>query len=251
MDFLEWLLSNLGEDANKDEVKKKLEEHVSAEIASKTPGLAKNKEDILNEKKSIQEEFEKYKGTYAELEKAGVTVETFTALKAENDKLKALDKSPEDIKERETAVYEQGKTTVLAQMEPKVKAEAQRADFAEKQLKDFTKKYIDYRAEASLREAVQSMDLKDDYMWFQGLKSNARVEYSEQEDKLDIQIMAGSQGYVPISDWKNYYPTTDEGKDRKRAPRNHGGQAPGSSYGGKKGSPDDNAYAKMFVGYHA
>lgn len=242
--FLEYLKSLLKDEVIGDEkIMKELSETTSKLITDTVPGLVENKETILKEKKMLSEKFTQlekdfntYKDTFKFFEENKITPVVYNELLEQKNKLEAQVAShPDDMKKRDEEQFLAGKKAYEAEIKSKLEAlEAKASTYSEKE-QTWKNKYVSSSVEKEIQKMIVELNLDVDKYWVNGLKSSAQVSYDENEDKISIAINTGS-GTMPLNDWKNWYPTTEEGKRFVKAPDNAGGGASGGTGSGNGNS---------------
>lgn len=235
MDFFkEKVAPFLREDANVDLLRAEFEKAVSTLAMEQVPGVIKNKEEILNEKKALQAELSELKEKFSPFEENEVTFETYNQIKSEYDALKATGGEGTLDKEREAEIYNRGKKSQEEALTPMIKKLQEENQKYQESLKNVNSKYVDFRARNEILKSLEEMGIEYNDFWLEGLLRKSEINYNDQEDKVEISV-AYDGGMIPLSDWKNVYPESEAGKKMRRAPINTGGGAHGGR-GGKGGA---------------
>ena len=89
MDFIEKLMSSLGEEVNKDEITTGLQSYIETKVAEKMPELKKHSEKLLDEKKAVKKELDEFKESMKWIEDHELDSDKFKVLMEEYEGLKA------------------------------------------------------------------------------------------------------------------------------------------------------------------
>lgn len=244
MDFWEQLASALREDANVDELKSKFEAYKQEQLN----GVIANKDKILGEKKELQAELETMKKQFQPFVENEITYEMFNELQVENESLKKNSDSPEDMKEKEKFVLEQGKNLKEKELRPEIEKLQKELDAVQGDREQYRNRYQQYRVQKEVVGMLKDMGVEYDDLWLDGLLAKSKFDYNDIEDKLEIELYAPeNKSTVPIEDWKKIFPNSTQGKKMIKAPKNVGGSARGGVGidGNKKLEPKD-IYSGMF-----
>lgn len=247
MEFVEKMLTSLGEGVNKDEIEAGLVSYVETKVAEKMPELKKHSETLLTEKKAIQKQFEEFKGQMKWLEESELDADKYKELSQELERLKASSSTTSaDIEAVKTEMYESGKKTKETELAPLLeKATTEISTFKEKS-DQYRDKYVEYQKEIKLNEVFNKLNIDDNPFTRQGIKAFAKTEYNEMDDQLGISMFDPSQNkHIPLTDWMNSFPNTDEGKAIIKVPVNTGGGANGGA-GGKGEESAADMWNNMF-----
>lgn len=245
MDFWEMLAKSLREDANVEELKAKFDEFKNEQLN----GVISNKEKILKEKKDIQAELDELKKNFKPFLDNEVTFQMYTELQVENEALKKSSNSPDDIKEREKSILDQGKTLKEKELRPEIERLQAELDSRDSNLKQYSERYQRYRVENEVVGSLKELGVEYDDVWLDGLLNKSKFEYNEIEDKMEIELyVPENKSVVPLDDWKKIFPNSTQGKKMIKAPKNVGGSSRGGGFGfgdKKQLSPED-VYGGMF-----
>jgi len=250
MDFLELLRQSLKEDVDFSTIQPALEAYTKAYAEQFTTGLAESKNKILGEKKNLQAEFDSFRDTVTWVEENSLTQETFEDMKNELETLRAnASSNGTDLQEKLSERFEAGKKAANKVAQPQIDASNLKIKDLEAKLSKKTDQYVQYRVRNSLTEALNKMRVEHSQYWFNGLLNSVKYEVDENGDHIDISVPTDMGQEIPLKDWINYFPTTEEGKKMIKAPINVGGGAlGGSGKNGDKDAPKSVAeqYAAMF-----
>lgn len=237
MNFWEELAKSLRDDADVEALKAKFDTFLNEQLT----GVIKNKDTILAEKKNLQEEFNTLKEQYKDFIDEEVTYEDYVNMKSELDSIKQNgDTPPEGQKEKEKMLVDQGKSLKEKELKPEI--EHLKKDYEEtlSTLQDYRDKYQSYRVRNEVQDLLKSMHVEYDDFWLEGFLNRAKIEYSEVDDSLDIELYNGdSKSTLPLEDWKKLFPNSEQGKRMIKAPKNVGGGANGGNTNSSRVKPTE------------
>ena len=244
--FIEYLKSFLGEDADLTAIETELQKHVEDQMT----GLNKKKEELLGEKKALKQEYDDLVSKYSFFKENEVTQETYEQLLSDIETYKnTADEGTKEISEIKQERYEAGKSSKEKELLPKIERLQKDKDFLEQSLEDKKEQFNKFIIENKLREALNSMNIHYDQIWFKGLTSSVDYEIDESNGNIQISVPTQTEaGDIPLSDWAKFFPTTDIGKKMIKAPVNTGGGATGGTGAKKENKPEssEDMYARLF-----
>ena len=244
MNFWETLASNLREGVDVETLKGEFEAFKNEQVA----GVIKNKEAILDEKKKLQTEFDNFKQQFQAFEDAGITIEKFNELQVENESLKKVSDSPEDIKEKERLFLEQGKSLKDKELQPLIDKLNKQLEMAVSDRDEYQNRYHRYRVQNEVVDTLTGLGVEYDDIWLDGFLSKSKFEYDSSADKMIIELyLPENKTTVPVEDWKKIFPNSVQGKRMIKAPVNKGGGARGGLGDPNKPISTKDAYAGMFT----
>jgi len=245
-EIIKWIKQHLSEEAAGNgslmtELSSKIEKYSESTISE----ALEKKAEILSEKKKLQTkykevelELESLKKIVSEFETKGISEKAINDLKTQIASLEASSTSPEDLKEKEQSMFKAGREDFEKEFSPKLEEEKTKAVKATDDLTTFKNKYVQRAAQNELDQALVDMKIDSDKYWKKGLFNDTEVEYDLETDKVSVSIKTES-GTMPLKDWITWYPTTEEGKRKIKAPNNKGGGALGGSSSHQGEDTDD------------
>jgi hypothetical protein len=209
-------------------------------------GLAASKEKILNEKKKLQAQFDEMSNKYGWLDTAELSKEKFDELQVELDSFRKNSQNPEDVKDREKSILEQGKLLKEKELNPRLEELDKQLEMIAHEKKQYMDRYKNYRVEKEVKDTLSEMGVEYDPLWLDGLMTRSKFEYNEHDDIMEIELWStDAKSTIPITDWVKVFPGTTTGKKMIKAPQNFGGGARGGSGSNGPEAPED-AYDNMF-----
>lgn len=214
MEFFDQVVApSLAEGADVDVLRKELDEYVTKRNNEFTTGLRTNKDEILAEKRALDEAFTAYKEKYATFEENEFTADSYNSLMAELDRYKASSEAKdEDIRSQMTEQYEKGKQAMESQVKPTINSLELKLNNAIDERDKFKSEYHNHLSENALRRALNSMGAEPSDFWFDGFKNKAQFSYDDQTHGLKNINVWHEGNYLPLEDWKKVFPTSKEGK---------------------------------------
>lgn len=237
MDFFdEVIVPSLKEGTDSEALKSSFSEHVEKQNSDFTNGLRKNRDEILDEKKKLIQDFDAYKSQYAFLEGKEFTADSYNKMISDLESYKSsANKDEEEFRKQLSQQYDAGKKAYEESIAPTINSLKMKLEETEKAKDRYHSQYKNYMKDSAIRSALNEMHVEADEFWVEGLKNSAKTEYDDIGNIKDIFIRHGD-GHIPMEDWKKVFPQTDRGKKMIKAPVNIGGAGHGS-----KGSNGENA----------
>jgi len=231
--------------ADVKKIEDKATEYVESKVQEQTVGLINNRDRLKEEKIKIQQTLEELKTKYSFVEDNDLSSELFTDMKNQLETFRAKGDSDEEFEEKLKQNYERGKKAKLDELSPRLSTLEVDLKEAQKKAKDANRLFVDYKAEAEIRKAVNDAGLQVDSIWFNGLKQDAVIEVGD-NGVMEISLPYEG-GTLPIGDWTKSFPATTAGKRLLPASASKGGGAHGGA-SGDSGSSTSLAeqYSSMF-----
>lgn len=209
-----------------------LEQDLETVVNTNLSGVIQNKEKILKEKKALELEYKTLKDTAGPLIDQGITLEQFSQLKHQLEEMQTKGAgTSDDLKVLQEKFYKQGKQAMEQELNPRLKEFETKVTTLEKEKLETSNKYLRYKKENQIMEAVKKLNIQADKYWLAGFSSEAETEYIETEDRLSLMVpnpVDPSGSKIPLQDWMKLFPTTSEGKKMIVVPETYGGGAVGS-----------------------
>lgn len=207
----------------------------------KTVNLIKNRDELKEEKKTAVKDLQEYKSKFAFAE--NISAESLTDMKNELESFRSGN-TDEERKENLQKNYERGKQAKEDELLPKLTKLESDLKISQDKAEVATVNFQEYKAEAEIRKAVDKTGIKAPTLWFDGLKSAAKVEINE-AGKMSISLPYES-GHLPIEDWVKSYPGTEECKRMLPAKVDMGGGGFGGAGDNEEKLSTGDQYNKMF-----
>lgn len=234
-ELLEELKPMLKEDVVSDETKwESISNGVQEVVNGSVKGVIKNKDEILAEKKTLQQRYDELE---ASLEKVKpfidneVSFDQYEQITKEMEEIRQRQENNPDVAKLKSEYFEQGKRTATQELQPKLSEYEKAVEKYKTDQQKMQEKYIETMKRNELSHALNELGVKADNFWLSGFFQSADVEYIETEDRISVSLphpTDASIGRLPLADWKRIFPQTPEGQRLIPAPRNIGAGAPGS-----------------------
>lgn len=238
MDELEKLLAPYlkEEGVDREAVFNSLTGLIAQENEKYTENLTKNKNTILEEKRAIKAEYDEYKGKYGFLDsiEGGFSQETYADMQSQIETLKAsTSQNADEIAQKMNDRYEAGKEAASSTYTPQLTAYEMKVKQATEERDRYKAQYQDFQVKDKITKAIGAIGAQPDEFWLDGFKASAKPNF---DDNGLTELSVRHKGnYIPIEDWINVFPTTNEGKKMIPAGFNTGGGARGSGSGASGG----------------
>lgn len=232
-EFKENVKGFLKEEAlNDNSIFEKIESDIESVVNTSLQGTLRNKDEILAEKKKLQQEYKTLKDSVGPLIDAGITLDQFNQLKSQLEELQTKGTgNPEDIKALQERFYREGKTAKEQELAPRLKEFETTVSTLQKQKEETFDKYINTLKHNQIMEAVKKLHIQADKYWLKGFSADTEVDYNESEDRITLMVpnpADNSGSKVPLEDWVRLFPNTPEGKKLIIPPMNTGSGSVGS-----------------------
>lgn len=233
MEMIEPYLKEEGVD--RDALIGSLTNYVEKEKNGAIEPLAANKQEILNEKRELNEKFKALNESVSWLNSLDdpLTHEKYNDMLSEMATLKeGMNKSEEDLADKLNKRYEAGKDNASQLFQPKLDSLTERLKLAESARDDYKQKFQDFQVQNKINEAFQKIGATPDENWRDGFMLHAKSTFGD--NGLEGISVRHNGMQIPLEEWMNVFPNTPEGKKLILAPVNVGGGAKGGD--GKGGS---------------
>lgn len=234
MDELERLLTPYLKEGGVDKttLMESLKGLISQENEKYTENLTKNKNMILEEKRTIKSELDSIRNKYGFLESidGGFSQEKYSDMISQMESLKAsASQNTDEITQKMNERYLAGKEAAASTYTPQLTAYELKVKQAAEERDHYKTQYQQYQVQDKIQKALGKIGVHADEFWIEGFKASAKPNFSE-EGLTELSVRHKGN-YIPIEDWVNIFPTTEEGKKMIPAAFNTGGGARGSGSG--------------------
>jgi len=232
-ELMELLTPHLKVDGDeREKVLMSVKDYVSKENEKYTSNLTKNKNEILEEKRQLKASLDDYKDKYAFLDKmdGGFSQEKYYDMESQLESLRASNSQTSDeITKKLNERYEAGKEAAASTYTPQLTAFQVREKQANEERDKYKTHFQQYQIQDRIQKSLSKIGVQADEFWVEGFKASAKPNFDE--NGLTELSVRHKGNYIPIEDWVNVFPTTDEGKKMIPAAQNTGGGARGSGSG--------------------
>lgn len=209
-----------------------LTEYVNQAKNSEVEKLAANKQEILEEKRALNDKYKALNESVSWLSSLDepLTQEKYADMVSEMATLKdGINKTEEDMLDKLNKKYEAGKDNAALSFQPKVDSLTMKLKEAEKLRDDYRNKFQNYQVQNKLNEAIQKTGAQPQEFWREGFMNAAKATFNE--EGLESISVRHNGTHIPLEEWVSVFPNTKEGKTMIPAAINTGGGARGSGSG--------------------
>jgi hypothetical protein len=222
------------EGVDRDALVGNITDYVEKAKNSAVEPLAANKQEILNEKKELSEKYKTLNESVSWLNNLDepLTQEKYNDMISEMTTLRdGSSKSEEELADKLNQKYQAGKENAGSLYQPKLDALTQKLKETEGSRTDYKNKFQNYLVQNKINEAIQKTGATPSEFWREGFMAASKPTFNE--EGLEGISVRHNGTQIPLEEWVNVFPNTDEGKRIIPAGVNTGGGAKGGASGSK------------------
>lgn len=240
-ELLEEVKPLIKDEVLEDETKwSSISEGVQSVVNDSVKSVIKNKDEILAEKKTLQE---RHKALEEQLENVKpfieneVSFDEYERIRTEMEEIRDKQEQQPDVAKLKNEYFEQGKRTATQELTPKLSDLEKQLKQYESDQQKMQEQYRETLKKNELNRTLQELGVKADSFWIDGFYAKADAEYIETENRVAITLPHPSDpsiGRLPLADWARIFPQTEQGQRMIVAPQTTGAGARGSDGQGGK-----------------